>query len=239
MMITCYVIDDEPHAVALLSDYIRKTPGLELAGFALNPLEALQVFNTNNPPALTFLDVDMPELNGLEFAALTGKMTRIVFTTSYREYAPEAFDKDAEDYLLKPIGYGRFLKCIQKIQRTVSVAGETARDFFFVKTGIKGQFTRVKIPEIRFIENCGNYIDIHTEKEKILCYLTLAEVFACLPPDYFSRVHQSFIVNHRFIETLEHSQLKLENQYTIPVGRAFREEFRRKIDLSVLISKRG
>lgn len=241
MSMNCYIIDDETHAISVLTRYIERTPDLELSGTATNPLNAIAEITSGSPPAITFLDIDMPQLNGMDVAGLLAPLTRIIFTTAFREHALEAFEKDAADYLLKPITYEQFLKSVVKVRKML--ATQTQRNqvyppYFFVKSGIKGKFTRVTVAEIWYIENIGNYVYIHTEQEKIAAYLTLNEVLNHLPENEFSRIHQSFIVNHHRIQSLEHSQVRLSGQLSLPVGATYRQAFRAKFRDAILISKR-
>ncbi|MDB5141062.1 MAG: hypothetical protein JWR12_2978 [Mucilaginibacter sp.] len=240
MNLRCYIVDDEYHAIEILADYIQRTPGLELAGTSAHPLEALNKI-TACPPDLVLVDVDMPELNGLELAGLVNVFSTVVFTTSYREYAPEAFEKEAADYLLKPITYERFLQCIQKIRRhrpLETPVSEPFPSFFFVKAGMKGKMIRVVIAEIIYISSALNYIEIHLQGQHILTYLSMAEVLQKLPEEQFSRIHNACIVNHAFIQSIEYAQVKLQNQTTLPVGRAFRQGFRLKMQEFFFSGKR-
>ncbi|WP_428331592.1 LytR/AlgR family response regulator transcription factor [Mucilaginibacter sp.] len=240
MNYTCYIIDDENHALELLRDYIEKTPGLTLAGTATNPLVALQEIAALRP-ALAFVDVDMPEMSGMQVAELINKYLKVVFTTSFRDYALEAFEKEAADYLLKPISYEKFLKCIQKIRSqsaTVSTAERTERATFFIKTGTKGKLLQIDLNEIIYVAAASNYIDIYTTGQQIVAYLTLRELLEILPAAGFSQIHRSYIVNHAFIHSLEVGQVRMCNQAELPIGRSYREGFQDKMNLRTLISKR-
>lgn len=240
MNLTCYIIDDEYHSIEVLEKYVNQTPGLDLIGSSTNPLIALEELCKTSTPDIVLLDLDMPQLNGLDVADLIGSACNIIFTTSYREYAPEAFEKDAVDYLLKPINYARFLKAVTKVR--LNVASTTDRiiacPFFFVKSNIKGKFNRITISDILYIENIGNYIIIHTNDEKITTYLTLMEVLSKLPSEGFSRIHQSYVINHAAIQSLEYAQVRLTGEVSIPIGGTYRTAFREKIQPDLLISKR-
>lgn len=240
MNLTCYIIDDEYHSVEILEKYINQTPGLELTGSSTNPLLALEELCKITTPDIVLLDVDMPQLNGLDVADLIGSASNIIFTTSYREYAPEAFEKNAVDYLLKPINYTRFLKAVTRVRSTISSATDQPiiNPFFFVKSNIKGKFNRITIEKILYIENIGNYIIIHMIDEKVTTYLTLAEVLSKLPTESFSRIHQSYIINHAVINSLEYGQVRLAGELSIPIGSTYRTAFREKIQPALLISKR-
>jgi two-component system LytT family response regulator len=241
MNLTCYIIDDERHSIDIIKRYIEQTPGLELSGTSINPLEALEFFSESPAPELTFLDVDMPQLNGLDFAELVNPVTKIIFTTAFRDYAPEAFEKNAIDYLIKPINYPRFLKAVTKVKLATDTNNNGLSDalaYFFVKSEMKGKLNRVEIDKIVYIENLGNYIIIHLTDEKITTYLTLSEVLNRLPEDQFSRIHQSFIVNHLAIKSIEPGQIRLYTRFTLPIGGTYRAAFRLKMDNVILLSKR-
>lgn len=241
MNLNCYIIDDEPHAIELLTQYIEKTPSLTLIGTALNPLEGLAEITSGAAPDITFMDIDMPQLNGLDAAGMAGSFTRIIFTTSFRNYAPEAFEKNAVDYLLKPINYERFLQSIIKIRKLLpgaEPAEEAIPSYFFVKSGVKGIFKRINVTDIRYIENIGNYIYIHTTTEKVPAYLTLADILTKLPVEGFSRIHQSYIVNHDFLLSVEYNQVRIGTEPALPVGGTYRAGFRKKMQEKFLISKR-
>jgi len=239
MNLNCYIVDDEQHAMDILAEFIEQTPGLTLQGSSTRPLTALQEI-TDNAPELTFLDIDMPEIGGLEFAGLVHPLTAVIFTTSYREYAPEAFEKEAADYLLKPISYERFLMSIQKIRRNFVVRDQTPemdRRSFFVKTGVRGQLVRICIPEIVFISSALNYVEIFTREQKIMTYLSMMEIMEKLPVANFSRIHKCHLVNHDYIRYIEHGAVKMTNQSILPIGRAYRSSFLEKIKSEMIISK--
>jgi len=231
MNLTCYIVDDEPHAINILKDFVQKTPGLELAGFAGDPLVALEEI-ASIQPALTFLDVDMPELNGLKFAGMAKSQTTIIFTTAYREYAVEAFETEAVDYLLKPIAYERFLTCIQKIRKKRGGSPnipEPVQQAFFVKSGTKDKLLRVDINDIVYISGFDHYIEIHLKEQKIVTYLKLNEIMAKLPAGNFSRIHKSHIISHNAIRSMEPGQVKLADGTVLPVGPTYKEPFRQKL----------
>jgi two-component system LytT family response regulator len=236
MSLSCYIIDDEFHAVELLRSFVEKTPGLELAGTSTKPPAALQAVRELSP-AVVFLDVDMPDLSGLDLAGMISRDTTVVFTTSYREFAPEAFEKDAADYLLKPIGYARFLSCIEKIRRK-NPDVLPAKRFFLVKTGTKGSLARIDPNELIYISGLEAYVELHLRDKKLVTYIGLAELLEQLPAATFSRIHKSYVVNHDFITGIESGQVLLPGPVRLTIGRAYREEFFRKLAPALLISKR-
>jgi len=241
MNLKCYVVDDEYHSVEMLIEYIEKTDGLELQGFSTNPLTALNEVTGADPPDITFLDVEMPELSGMEFASLVNLYTRIIFTTSFQEFALEAFEKEAFDFLLKPIGYARFRRSIQRIQRTAtseSPEHPQKRDFFFVKSEIKGRMVKVTINDILYIEGAQNYIKIHLNTGEIMPYLTINEIEQYLPINQFSRIHQSFIINNERIKAVEQGRVTLDNDISLNLGRFYKEAFLEKMNVLLLKSRR-
>jgi two-component system LytT family response regulator len=182
-MTSCYIIDDELHAIQVLAGYVNKTPGLELAGSTENPLEGLNEFREKGYADITFVDIDMAQLSGIEVATLIGNKTSVVFTTAFPKYAVEAFEKDASDYILKPITYERFLKCINKI--TARIGSKKENDFFYIQCESKGKIIKLNYDDIIFVEALKNYVSIHTADNKHLTYLTLKEMEGSLPPNRF------------------------------------------------------
>ena len=241
MYLTCYLVDDESHALEVLEEYIRRTPGLELKGSSTNPLEALGQVTSADPPQLTFLDVDMPELSGMAFAGMASLYTQIVFTTSYPEYAIEAFEKDALDYLLKPISYERFLKSVIKVRKYyLEKQGlkKLSEPYFFVKTDIKGKMVRIVAAEINFVEAAQNYVTIHMISGKHMAYLTMEEIEQHLPADRFTRIHRSFIINTGRIRAVEQGQVIMEDNNSLALGRSYKDHFLKMMKDLLLQSKR-
>jgi DNA-binding LytR/AlgR family response regulator len=229
MNFTCYVIDDESDAVALLREYIEQTPGLELIGSSQNPLVALAELTSRDAPDITFIDVDMRQLSGLELAGMVNLYTSVVFTTAFPEYALQAFEKEAFDYLLKPINYERFLKCIQKAKRKIkkgAIGDEIGKDNFFnIKSEIKGRMVKIRFDEVIYIEGAVNYIQIHTTEGKHMTYLTMREIERHLPKQTFARIHRSFIVNINYVKVTERAQLRLENGESLIMGDHYKQKF--------------
>ncbi|MBL4675687.1 MAG: response regulator transcription factor [Mucilaginibacter sp.] len=243
MTISAYVIDDEFFAVDLLTDYIRKTPGLELAGSTTNPLTGLEQLTTSSSaPDIIFVDLEMPQLHGLSLAKMLPQQSKIVFTTSHRNFGPEAFETGAVDYLLKPFTYERFLSCVSKIRK-----GSTNEEFqkaaepssFFVKADIKGKLVRVMAKEIFYISSELNYVNIHLATEKIKAYLTMGEILEQLPGDQFIQTHRSFIVNIDRVRILEPGLLRLDNHVAVDIGPKFKEQLLQKLGSRLIVSHRN
>jgi DNA-binding LytR/AlgR family response regulator len=228
MNISCYVVDDEPGAITLLKDYIERTPGLELMGFSIDPLVALDELTSPNAPDITFIDVDMRLLSGLELAGMVNLYTTVVFTTAFPEYALQAFEKEAFDYLLKPITYDRFAKCIHHAKRKKKLAAHEhaiREDFFTIKSEIKGRMVKIKLDEVIYIEGAVNYIQIHTIEGRHMTYLTMKEIERHLPKPLFARIQRSFLINVNFVKIIERGQVRLENGEALPMGDYYKKRF--------------
>lgn len=223
----CLVVDDKPLALDILLDYVAKVPALHLAGSSENPLEALHWVEERRVD-LIFLDIQMPQLTGLQFLQALDRRAQVVLTTAYPDYALAGFEHDVVDYLLKPISFERFHQAVQKAQRRLRPApAETSRPYLFVKTEHRMQ--RVDLAEIRYLEGLQNYVIIHTPTEKIITRQTLNSLAASLPAAAFVRVHKSFIVSLAHIHTVERSRIFIQAAagvpVTIPIGDAYRSTF--------------
>lgn len=238
----CCIIDNEDHALDVIRKYILKTPELELAGAELNPLQALnKITNGEIVTDITFLDIDMPQLSGIELAELIQPYTRIIFTTAFGEYAVNAFDKDAIDYLLKPVSYQRFLKAISRAKEKIKPnpnAIKNERDHFFIQSEGKGKLIRINHQEITYIESAQNYIRIHLPDHIYLTYFTMAEMEETLPADKFKRIHKSYIVNLDKITSIEAGMLHLADGSAVALGQSYRKELQDVIRPMLLKSKR-
>lgn len=241
-MLTCFVIDDEPHAIKSLTAYINRTPVLELIGSSQDPLDALSVLQKHNKyPDITFLDIEMPQLSGIELGAILKDKTAVVFTTAHPNFAVQAFELDISDYLLKPISFERFLKCITKISdRILEKRKNQVHDpFFYIQTETKGKLIKIQYDEIIYIQSQKNYLSIATKHKKHLTYLTLSEIEEKLPPS-FLRVSKSFIVNTDKISRLEGDELFLEGELNaITVGTSYKESFTAFMKEHIIKTKRS
>ena len=230
-MLKCYVVDDEAHAIETLVDYIEKSPDMQLVGTSQNPLQALGDISLLQPD-LTFLDVDMPELSGLQLADMISSDTAIIFTTAFKNYALEAFEKNASDFLLKPISFDRFLKAVKKVSDLLNKlkdAQRTSRDYFFINPGVKGKMIKLYFSEIIYIEGLQNYIQIFTGETKYITYLNMREIEAGLPASMFSRIHKSYIINNEKIKSVEGNKVTLTTTVQLPIGANFKSTFMKRI----------
>jgi DNA-binding LytR/AlgR family response regulator len=230
-MISCFIVDDEEGALAILRTFIEKTPFLQLVGSSTNPLEALSRLQSQ-PVDLLFLDIHMPELSGLDVVRLLKGKVNVVFTTAYSEFAVESFEVEALDYLLKPIAFERFLKAAQKALNTSIEPSdrwrleESADDYIFVKTESKGKMTKVKLSDIIYIEGMKNYVAIHTEQEQVVTLLNIKDLEDRLPARRFMRVHKSYIVALNKIQALDGNQIFFQGMKAyVPLGDTYRAGF--------------
>lgn len=197
-MINCIIVDDEQHAIDILVHYVNQTPLLNLITTATNPLEALQIIATQKID-LIFLDVEMPELSGIDFVRAINGKTKVILTTAYSEFALEGFELDVVDYLLKPIRLPRFLTAVQKAAKDLNeVMAEPVQvpddDYIFVKTESKGKLLKINLPDIDYIEGMKNYVAIYCSGKKILVYTSMKDLEERLPRKQFIRVQKSFII---------------------------------------------
>lgn len=210
-MINCIIVDDEQHAIDILEHYVKQTPQLNLVGTTTNPIEALQMVSQKGAE-LVFLDIQMPELSGIDFIkALNGKV-KVILTTAYSEFALESYELDVVDYLLKPIRLPRFLQAVQKVatEPKTEEGREDSDDYIFVKTESKGKLLKINLADIDYIEGMKNYVAIHCSSKKTLVYTSMKELEERLPHKQFMRVHKSFIIPVTKITGIEGNRLFLK-----------------------------
>ncbi|MDP4189252.1 MAG: LytTR family DNA-binding domain-containing protein [Bacteroidota bacterium] len=238
-MIRTLAIDDEPLALQLVEGYIKRTPFLELAGSFDNPLSAME-FIENEKIDLIFLDIQMPDLTGTEFARLLSNGPKIIFTTAYEKYAIESYKLDAIGYLLKPFEYEEFLEAAKKAKHLIELEKkataniiESNNEFLFLKSDYK--IRRINFNDILYIEGLKDYIKVFliNEHHPILSLSSLKVMEEKLPADKFMRVHRSFIVNLDRITTIERMRIVFGDVY-IPVSDQYKEKFQEYMDKNFL-----
>lgn len=220
-MLRCIVIDDEELARKLIESYIDKLDFLDLAGTFENPLEAMALLK-KEAIDVVFLDIQMPEIKGTDFAKLIPSGARIIFTTAYSEYALEGFELNAIDYLLKPIGFNRFLEAVQKIKTELVIKVDSVT----VKSGY--DLFKLKYEEITHIESDSEYAVFHTATKKIMSLQSLKSLEKTLDPGVFIRVHRSFIVNKTKVSGLKSRDLFL-GTLQIPVSDSYYEAVKKEL----------
>ena len=238
LMIKCIAIDDQPLALKQISGYIEKTPYLELVGSFTRAILA-QDFLKKNQVDLMFVDIDMPDLSGIDFVKSLSLSAKVIFTTAYREYAFEGFKVDAADYLVKPINYTKFLKSADKVKKRYFSTNETSEaihaddQFLFLKS--EHRIIRINFNNIKYIEGMRDYVRIHLDNQKpVMALMVIKKLMENLPKNDFMRVHRSYIVNLKKIETIERNRIVFDNDRYIPVSKQYSEEFQSFLDNNFL-----
>ncbi len=226
-MINCIVIDDEPMALELLENYISKVPFLSFSAAYRDAVKALNDISTANID-LIFLDINMPDLSGLQFLETLTDPPMVVFTTAYSEYAVKSYDYEAVDYLLKPIEFERFLKAANKAydKFLTTESRNSGIDTVFIKCGT--DYHRINPEDICYIESAGNYVEFKTESKSLMSLLTMNEAMNLVGKRRFIQVHRSFSVAIRHIEVIESDTIKVCGR-DIPIGQKYRENLKNLI----------
>jgi DNA-binding LytR/AlgR family response regulator len=230
----CLIIDDKPLAIDVLADYSGKLPFLELVATTTNPIEGLNIIREQKIE-LVFLDIQMPELSGLQFIKIAGKQCKVILTTAYAEYALEGFEHDVVDYLLKPIAFDRFYRAAEKAyQMTANVdasnrAGipvfnqpEVLPEYLFIKT--EHRIQKINLRDILYIEALQNYVSLNTTAGRVMSLQPLKKIEEQLPASEFVRVHKSYIVSLRHIGSVERGRIFI-GETIIPIGDNYRDGF--------------
>ncbi len=229
--LTCIIVDDEPPAIRLLEKYVEKIPSLELVHTFTKPLEVLHYLEGNSVDVI-FLDIQMPEITGIQLSKIINKNMHIIFTTAYPEFALESYDVDAMDYLLKPIEFERFYKAVNKIQPKASNhSGSTSKEnkYIFFKTDGKNKFKKVFLTDVLFFQGLKNYVAVQLEDEQIITYSTLKHILEMIPSQDFIQIHKSYIVSIEQIDQIENDAIWMKNRQ-VPIGNTYRKAFFEKIN---------
>jgi two-component system, LytTR family, response regulator LytT len=232
--IRCIAIDDEPLALDIITGYIQQLSDLLLLDKFTNPVKAFNYLNSNTVD-LIFVDIQMPDLTGLELVSKLENKPLIIFTTAYSEYAIDGFKVDAVDYLLKPVDFNEFQRAVAKarerilLQSNIQTQIKTNRDYLFIKSEYK--LLRINFKDILYIQGMSEYVQIHlANKKPVMSLLSLKSLEVQLPENMFMRVHKSFIVNLEKIEAIERNEIVYDNGFTIPVGVQYKSKFQEFID---------
>lgn len=232
-VIRCAVVDDEPLALGLMASYVKKTPFLELIGAYNSAVQAMQEMH-DHPVDLIFLDIQMPELNGLDYSRMIPPQTRVVFTTAFNQYALDGYKVNALDYLLKPISYPDFLQAANKAQEWFKLVEQSKQpektekkndiQSIFVKSDYK--LIQIELKNILYVEGLKDYVKIYEENatRPVMSLMSMKAMEDMLPSDRFIRVHRSYIVQKEKIRIIEHNRIVFGNTY-IPIGDSYKQSF--------------
>jgi DNA-binding LytR/AlgR family response regulator len=226
MKLKCVIIDDEPIARKVLQEYIEEIDYLELAGQAENPLKAMTLLNTQEIDIL-LLDINMPKINGIDFLKSSRSDASVIITTAYAEYAVESYGLDVVDYLVKPIGFDRFLKAcnkakdVREVKKLTKGQPQKPDDHFFIKSN--NQIEKVFYNDLLYAEAMLNYVMLYTSSKKMMVYVTIKSLEEQLPADLFIKVHKSFIVNISKVQRIEGNILDIGNE-KITISQSLREK---------------
>ena len=227
----CIIADDEPIARQILENYIQEVPNLELISSCKNAFEVMEVLQEKSIDLL-FLDINMPKLSGLSLLKSLQHKPNVIITTAYAEHAVEGFELSVTDYLLKPFSFERFLQAILKVRKeatevveAISIENVNAQNSIFVKSDKK--MVKIVFDEIQYIEACGNYIKIYTDR-MILTPRTLTDFLTELPNN-FLRIHKSYIINFNCLKQIEGNQVTLLNSTKLTIGKSYRKEVLERI----------
>ncbi len=232
--VRCLIVDDEHIAREIIENHLSKIVALEVAGSCKNAIEAFNFISTEKID-LIFLDINMPGISGLSFAKSINKNIKVIFTTAYREYAVDGFDLQAVDYLLKPISFERLLQGINKyLNENTLVQQEESReitreknDSIFVRSERK--MIKINFTEILYIESLADYIKIHLNTKNVLTRETISSIEVKLPQQEFMRVHRSFIVAVRYIDSFTNEWVEIGKKQ-IPISRSYKDEVLKRLE---------
>jgi two-component system, LytTR family, response regulator len=224
LILSCIIVEDEPFAANLLEEYIAALPYLKLEAKLFTAIDVLEHFQKHSPD-LVFMDINLPKVSGIELVRLLPSHQKVIFTTAYADYALESYSFNTVDYLLKPISLDRFLKAVEKARNIsgeqYSIKPSNGDKYFFIKSG--KAIIKVSFQKIVLIEGLKDYVLFHLENEKHIVYKKMKELEQSLP-NYFKRIHHSFIVNTQHLEKIEDNHVHLSNKM-IPIGEKYRTSF--------------
>ena len=237
-MIKCLAIDDEPLALEQLANYIKKIPFLELVARCQSALDAREIMECEVIDAI-FCDINMPDLNGMDFVKSLAVPPMVVFTTAYSEYAIEGFKVDAVDYLLKPFGLADFQRAANKVKarydlmNTAVVSTVDEDNAIFLKTEYK--VVRLSISDIRYVEGMSEYLKIHVEGQPkpLIVLLSMKKMEERLP-NFFMRIHRSYIINLKKIQEVNKNRVIMDRDTWLPIGDNYKEQFQDYINTKFL-----
>ncbi|WP_294819567.1 LytTR family DNA-binding domain-containing protein [uncultured Flavobacterium sp.] len=231
MKITCIIVDDEPPAIRLLEKYVERIPSLDKLAVFSDSLKALEYLNSNRVDVV-FLDIQMPQLTGLQLSKIIGDNVKVIFTTAYPDFALDGFDLNATDYLLKPIAFERFYKAVSKVlpDKAATTHFSPAADYIFLKTDGKNKFTKIFLNDILYAEALQNYVSIHTVSGTVVTHSTLKNILDLLPASGFIQTHRSYAVAIHHIDTTDSFSVFIKGR-GLPLGNTYKEAFFKRIGM--------
>ena len=232
----CIIIEDDPLSMRVVEEFVKRTDFLDLKYEFHDAVEAINTLNVGEEDIdLIFLDIEMPEMTGIEFLNTVKNLPQVIIISSQEKYALEAFEYEVTDYLLKPVTYSRFYKAIEKAyeqQKAKEATKQQENDEIFIKK--ETALVRIKYNDILWVEAMENYILINTFKQKFTIHFTMKSILNQLPSEVFKRVHRSYIVNIKNIERIEDNYIMIQTDKgvkQIPIGKAYKEKFMKEINL--------
>ncbi|MGQ1948302.1 LytR/AlgR family response regulator transcription factor [Geofilum sp. OHC36d9] len=232
----CIIVDDDKLSVKIIQEFVERTEALELKGTFSSAVEALSILNSplSQPVQLIFLDIEMPEMSGIEFLKALNVIPQVIIYSSQEKYALESYEYDVTDYLLKPVHYGRFMKAISRVRERFEKKENPVKQSTEIFIKNNSSLVRLKYDDILWAEAMENYVVLNTFKDKYTIHFTMKSLLEKLPSDRFMRVHRSFIVNFSRVKSIEDNCLILVTENgikSIPVGKSFREKLLNDINL--------
>ncbi len=228
-VLKCILVDDEPPAIRLLEKFVEKIAFLDCIGTFTSAIAALKAIEENDIDVV-FLDIQMPEITGIQLSKIIGTKVKVIFTTAYPQFAIEGFELNAVDYLLKPISFERFYTAALKIKEMAGVTKAVLEDdiYFFLKTDGKNNFKKVMLNDINYIEGSGNYVSVYINLARVITHNTLLYFKENLPASNFVQIHKSFIVSLRHVSKIENDVLWI-GDVQLPIGNTFKKNFFNRI----------
>jgi DNA-binding LytR/AlgR family response regulator len=237
------IVDDEQHAIDLLSIHVSNVPWLDLRASFTTPLDAIQYLHQHSID-LILLDIQMPALNGIRFLEVLKGKCKVILTTAYSEYALQGYEHSVVDYLLKPIVFERFLAAVEKLANQPGTSSNMIlpnesndASYIFVRAEGRSRLVKIVLSEIEYIETLGNYLSIYTNSARIITHITLKELEEQLPATQFVRIHNSYIVPLKKIAVIEGNTVQIGKQ-KLPVGDIYKRNFLATIDQHVIRTKK-
>jgi DNA-binding LytR/AlgR family response regulator len=227
MKTRCLIVDDEPLAIKLMESHIQKLENLEVVDTCTNAMSAFNVLREKKID-LMFMDIQMPQITGIEFLKTLKNAPGVIITTAYRQYALEGYELDVIDYLLKPISFERFLKAVNKYyhfssgdMQVVSAPGKSESEYTYMDVKENKKTIRINLNEVKYIEGLNEYVGIHTRDKRVVTKNSLSRIESKLPPEKFIRIHKSFIVQLSRIQAFSSTTVEVDDK-ELPIGRSYK-----------------